>query len=173
MSEWDEIPEGALVMPVDDDDWFVPGAAQALEAERDPDAIGYLWPSRWIQVPINLGHRLYLLRRRLLPRTPPKWICSTNNYAMVKGPEVKEALGNHIEASHWFEGPLASEGPDRQARRRGAEPCESHPGLADVPEPTAGTRSGAPSCCASTAGTSGSTSGRCPRISTGPAPTWR
>ncbi len=106
-SRWDEIPDGALVLPVDDDDWFIPGAARALEAEIDPEATGYLWTSRWIESPIDLGHRLYLLRRRLFPRTPPKWICSTNNYAMVKRPGTKAPLRSHIEASRWFEGPLA------------------------------------------------------------------
>jgi hypothetical protein len=106
VSGWDEIPDGALVVPVDDDDWFAPGAARMLEAETDPDAIAYLWTSRWIEVPIDLGHRLYLLRRRLFPRTPPKWICSTNNYAMVKSPETRKPLGDHVSGSRWFDGPV-------------------------------------------------------------------
>ena len=100
-ADWDQIPNGALVMPVDDDDWFAPDAARVLEAE--PSARGYLWASRWIEVPISAGHRFYLIRRRLLPASPPKWICTTNNYALTKDAEAREILGNHVAASRWFE----------------------------------------------------------------------
>jgi hypothetical protein len=102
-ADWDEIPDGALVLPVDDDDWVAPGAAGVLEQELDPRMVGYLWPSRWIEVPVNLGHRLHLIRRGLLPRTPPKWICAANNYAMVKSPETKPLLASHVRASRWVE----------------------------------------------------------------------
>jgi hypothetical protein len=99
---WDEIPDGSLVMPVDDDDWFAPGAARTLESEVDPGAMGYYWTAARIEVVIELPHRLYYLRRRLLPSTPPKWTCATNNYAIVKRPQAKE-LGNHMRASRWFD----------------------------------------------------------------------
>jgi hypothetical protein len=107
-AEWDEITEGSLVLPVDDDDWFAPTAARVLTAAAEPGVTGYHWRARWIEVPMDLGHRLYLLRRSLLPWTPPKWFCATNNYAMVKRPETKPLLGSHIEASRWFEPRAAS-----------------------------------------------------------------
>jgi hypothetical protein len=102
-TDWDEIPTGALVLPVDDDDWFTPGAARALEAELDDGPVGYLWAHRFLELPIDFGHRVDLLRRRIVRSTPPKWLCGTNSYAMVKGPGAKEILGNHVLASGWFE----------------------------------------------------------------------
>ena len=99
---WEEIEDGDVVMPVDDDDWFAPDAGEVLGAQLDPGATGYLWQSRWVQVPFDVRHRLYLARRALFPRTPPKWICSTNNYAMVKGAGTREPLSSHIRASRWF-----------------------------------------------------------------------
>ena len=98
---WDEIPENALVMPVDDDDWFAPDAAETLKTEHDPRARVYLWPSRWVEVPLHLGHRFHLFRRRLLPWTPPRFVCTTNNYAMVKDGETRPLLGDHAVASEW------------------------------------------------------------------------
>lgn len=103
VARWDAIAEGELVLPVDDDDWFAPGTARVLERAAAPAATCYLWPSRWIEVPIDLGHRLHLARRRLFPRTPPMWVCTTNNYALVKGPETLELAASHIAASRWFD----------------------------------------------------------------------
>lgn len=102
---WDEIPDGSLVIPVDDEDWFAPHVATVLDKERDPAASGYYWITSHVEVPISLGHWLYLIRRRLLPFTPPKWICTTNNYAAIKGPENRDVLATHTRASEWFKRP--------------------------------------------------------------------
>jgi hypothetical protein len=104
VADWDAIPEGALVLPVDDDDWFAPDIAAVLEREADPAADGCYWASRWIEVPTRAGHRLYLARRRLLPWTPPKWVLTTNNYAMVKAGDAEALLGSHVKASRWLRG---------------------------------------------------------------------
>ena len=85
-ARWEEVPEGELALAVDDDDWFAPGVAQAVQAVRHPDRSLYRWESAFLETPIDLGHRLHLYKRRIL-RTPPKWICTTNNYALVKTPE--------------------------------------------------------------------------------------
>jgi hypothetical protein len=108
-AQWDEIPDGAMVLPVDDDDWFAPTAARMLERSVDPAIDGYVWPSRWVEVPIDLHRRLGLIRRRLIPSTPVMWICTTNNYAVRKTPGAESILTSHMQASRWFEHELASD----------------------------------------------------------------
>lgn len=105
---WDEIPAGALVLPVDDDDWFAPDVARIVGRALDESAAGCRWPSTFLEVPIDLAHRLGLWRRALFPDTPPRWICTTNNYALVKSAETTDPLARHTQASRWAEGPGAS-----------------------------------------------------------------
>jgi hypothetical protein len=105
VADWDEIPEGALVLPVDDDDWFAPNVACVLEESFDPRMTGYFWISSFVEVPANFRHRLGTIRRAIFPRTPPRFICSSNNYALVKQPDTKLLLRNHIVASRWVVGP--------------------------------------------------------------------
>jgi len=99
-ADWEEIPEGALVLPVDDDDWFAPGVAGELAAA--PKAEAYYWGPRWLQVERNLGHRFYVARVRLLPWTPGQEVFATNNYALVKRPGVEALATSHAVADRWF-----------------------------------------------------------------------
>jgi hypothetical protein len=108
-ARWEEIPEGALVVPVDDDDWFAPDLAAVLEREVRPGAIGCYWTSSFVEVPIDLRHRVGLARQRLLPRTPPKYLCTTNNYALVKRADTQRYLLRHVRASAWIRRHVADE----------------------------------------------------------------
>jgi hypothetical protein len=103
VAAWEEIPDGALVLPVVDDDWFAPHAAEVLERERRPGAIAYVWPSEFAEKPMWLGHRIYLARRRLLPMMPPRYSCSTNSYAMQKREDNQALLEIHDKASIWVD----------------------------------------------------------------------
>jgi hypothetical protein len=101
---WEEIPDGARVVPVDDDDWFAPNLAEVLEREWGHEP-GFSWTGTWIGVPSVLGHRVHLIRRALLPFTRPYWICESNNYGMVKRPGTRPLLAEHGLACDWFDGP--------------------------------------------------------------------
>ena len=97
--EWDEIPDGALVLPVDDDDWFAPDIVDTLAAHHDADAIAYRWTSSFLEVPTTLGHHMYVARREVMPRLPPKYFCTTNNYAVIKRADAEPIAANHLLAT--------------------------------------------------------------------------
>lgn len=97
---WEEIPAGALVLPVDDDDWFAPDTARAAAAAHaDAGGDGVRWPSAFLEVAIDIRHTLSRVGRGLLPGVGPKWICTTNNYALVKRPGRRRLLESHVAAS--------------------------------------------------------------------------
>jgi len=98
----EEVPEYGIVVPTDDDDWFSPRVAEVLEQNIDGQHAGYYWPSEFIEVPIHLPHRLGLIRRAIFPRTPPHFLCTTNNYAVVMCSEMAPFIDKHVQASRWF-----------------------------------------------------------------------
>jgi hypothetical protein len=108
-ADWDEIPDGELVLPIDDDDWFAPEVATTLVANLDADAIGCRWPNAWVEVPLNRRHGLRLLAHRRLG-VPLKFFCGTNNYALVKRPGNRDLLRNHVEAGRWFKARMKEPG---------------------------------------------------------------
>ena len=98
VAEWEVIPEEAVVLPVDDDDWFAPDTAEVLGAHESDATVAWRWPTRFLEVPITRGHALYLLRRKLLPFMPEHYFCSTNNYAVVKRPGAQQLAASHVQA---------------------------------------------------------------------------
>jgi hypothetical protein len=97
-----DVPPGALIAPVDDDDWFSPEMARAVADSRDERYQGYRWPSRFLEVPPNFDQWLGAWRRRLFPSTPLRWLCTTNNHVIENIPGVGQIVGSHIRATEWF-----------------------------------------------------------------------
>lgn len=109
LCSWEEVPEGGLVAPIDDDDWFAPDLVQMIQAAAGPAVAGVHWQQAVLEVPINVGHRLRLLLRRLIPGLKPRWLCATNSYVIRKGNVDSRCFTSHVAASHWF----AQQPPDR------------------------------------------------------------
>src|SRR4051794_14655135 len=100
VSAWEEIPEGALVLPCDDDDWFRPDVAAVLQRELRPGVSALRWTSSFLEVPTNWRHQLGIWRARVQgPR--PMFLCTTNNYAMFASEGSQDLLKSHVQASRW------------------------------------------------------------------------
>ena len=97
-----EIPPGALVVPVDDDDWFSPEIGSRLLAERDPSLHGYHW-NRYILEAPRRSRRWPFARRRRAADTS-RYTCGSNNYAIRNLPELAAAISSHVKASEHFDG---------------------------------------------------------------------
>ena len=100
----DEIPEGAVVVPVDDDDWLSPELGSVLDAEFDGSKTGYYWERSFLELPPNLivkAGRFVLYT--LAGRKRRVWTCSTNNYALVKNDRALPLLMSHVKASDYFD----------------------------------------------------------------------
>lgn len=100
---WEEIPEGAWVLPIDDDDWFSPLIAEVLQPRVSSEKIdAILWNHDLLEVPMNLGHAVQLFVRRFYPALPQKWLCGSNNYALRKTADNMDLAFRHDLASRWF-----------------------------------------------------------------------
>ena len=90
---------------MDDDDWFAPNLAEVLDREWDSELGDLLDPQ------LDRGRRrtsatgVHLIRRGLLPFTPPHLTCETNNYGAGQRPGGQAARREHLVATHWFDGP--------------------------------------------------------------------
>jgi hypothetical protein len=101
VAAWDDIPDGALVAPVDDDVWFAPDLARALEEAPGDGAVVCHWRRTFLERPIGTRHALALATRRVFPALRAKYVCATNSYAVVKGPETRALAESHVSASRW------------------------------------------------------------------------
>src|SRR5262245_40914760 len=97
-----EVPPGALIAPVDDDDWFSPEMATVVAGNHDARYQGYRWRSQFLEVPPDFGQWRGAWRRRLFPNAPLRFLCTTNNYVIENMPGVETLVRSHTKASDWF-----------------------------------------------------------------------
>ena len=96
-----ETPPGALVVPVDDDDWFSPEIGRRLLAEREPSLHGYHWNRYILETPRRRRRWPWARRRRAADTSPHT--CGSNNYAVLNLPELAVAIASHVTASEIFD----------------------------------------------------------------------
>lgn len=97
----EETPPGALVVPVDDDDWFSPEIGNRLLAERDTSLQGYHWNPYILEAPRHRRRWPWAGRRRATDTS--RHTCGSNNYAIRNLPELAAAITNHVNASERFD----------------------------------------------------------------------
>ncbi|HEY8154291.1 MAG TPA: hypothetical protein VII72_09210 [Myxococcota bacterium] len=96
-----ELPPGALVAPVDDDDWFSPEIASRLLAERHPSRQGFHWNRYIVEAPRRRRRWPWARSRRAADTS--RYTCGSNNYAVRNLPALSAALGGHVVASRVFD----------------------------------------------------------------------
>ncbi|MFM7737650.1 MAG: hypothetical protein ACKPBU_16940 [Alphaproteobacteria bacterium] len=111
---WQDLPEGAIALPVDDDDWLSPDAARVIAAAAEQGVEAWTWPHTALEVPIDFWHRLELLRRRLVPSTPLRWTCSTKDYALRRRDGRDHLFHDHRATSAWVDGEAIAESLGRR-----------------------------------------------------------
>ena len=99
----DDIPNGAIVVPVDDDDWFSPELGNVLEAEFDESKIGYYWKRSIPQLEPDLFRSAFRFVVYDVAKLKPIYTCSTNNYAFIKDDKLVPFVYDHMPASRYFD----------------------------------------------------------------------
>ena len=97
----DALPPGALVVPVDDDDWFSPELAHHLLADWDESLQGIHWNRYILELPRRARRWPWARTWRVADTSPHT--CGSNNYAIRNLPELARAITNHVWASEYFD----------------------------------------------------------------------
>ena len=98
-----DVPDGGIVIPVDDDDWFAPTLAADIRADSDERTTGWLWRREALEYRTPLKR----LRQRVgrLAGAHPEFTCLTNNYAFRLERAHAVEMMHHALASRHFDGP--------------------------------------------------------------------
>lgn len=118
----DEVPPGAWVLPIDDDDWLAPDLVERVGPSLVHGAAGCCWVHSIVQAPRPRPQASWWrkLRRRRRARRPVEvgaeggkgpYVCGTNNHILANTPAHAPLLLDHTEASRF-----AEEHPSRMPR---------------------------------------------------------
>ncbi len=99
-----EIPAGALMVPVDDDDWFSPELANVLLAEGNSAPHGYHWTPFILEAPRR--KQRWPWARTYRATDTSSHTCGSNNYAIRNLPELAEGIRSHVWAGQHFDANL-------------------------------------------------------------------
>jgi hypothetical protein len=103
VARFEEIPPGALVVPVDDDDWFSPDLANVLERHVEGDYKGYYWNVNLIEPPATWDASP---GRVIRSAAPPPGRCrhtfETNNFALLNVEDLLPRNRFHTKADACF-----------------------------------------------------------------------
>jgi hypothetical protein len=97
----EEIPVGSVIVPVDDDDWFAPDLALHLQRAWTTETRGCYW--RRFVLEARTGMRWRALFGRRWETDHSRYMCGTNNYAVLNIDGWSKAVTGHTGASRLFE----------------------------------------------------------------------
>lgn len=104
LADLDEVPQGEIIIPIDDDDWLSPQVANVLTEKIEPEKEGYYWHKDYINRPPTIPIKIF---RFLLPKVAAKrggqWPCSTNNYAFTNNYNLASSVFTHDGAKYYFD----------------------------------------------------------------------
>ena len=104
ISTLEEIPESAIVVPIDDDDWLAPEIAGQLVSSMAEGIDGCHWRRDFLEPPaVGLEKYKRFIKFDLLRRPRRPWSCSTNSYAFRYHDRHFSLLNSHVHASHYFD----------------------------------------------------------------------
>jgi hypothetical protein len=96
---YNEAPPGALLVPVDDDDWFSPDLANNLREAFNPSIVCY----RWIRHILEPERHRRSIKGRIKELLTGKVIFATNNYGIRNFPQLAAFVASHMQASRHFQ----------------------------------------------------------------------